>query len=154
MANSRRRGTPSEHRQPASAWSGPSAASLVDDACRSIVQGKQASRELNRWVGTVDVSETEFRLLWQLERAGDSEPLEVAALDQVALAERLAVSPAQVSGLVERLAASEYIASHPLPADRRRQLWRITLAGKLLLSTVLQQVQTHVSAPTIAKEVA
>lgn len=130
------------------------AVSRIDAACRSIVDGKLAARDLANWVSALDVSETEFRLLWILQRASASPAVNASCLDQAALADQLAVSPAQVSGLVERLAATGYIEPHRLPSDRRRQLWQITLAGKLLLSNVMVQVDANAVYRTPAKEVA
>jgi DNA-binding MarR family transcriptional regulator len=56
------------------------------------------------------------------------------------LASRLAVSPAQVSGAVERLQAIGLVDGASDAADRRRQLWRLAPSGRALIYAVLAQV--------------
>jgi DNA-binding MarR family transcriptional regulator len=116
----------------------------IDAACRLAVAGKLALRDLAAWVRGYGVSECEFRLLWLLfpdEREGATRG---CVLDQGELADRLAVSAAQVSGVVERLQASELIDRVRDGADRRRQLWRLAHAGEALVLDVVASVQTHV----------
>jgi DNA-binding MarR family transcriptional regulator len=112
---------------------GTSATVRIDDACRRIAAGRLAARELSGWTLDAGVSEAEFRLLWILFR--DS-----SAPDQAALAARLAVSPAQISGAVERLRTSSLIELSVDPGDRRRQLWRLAPAGAALVHQVLVRV--------------
>jgi len=114
----------------------------VDQACRRVADGRLAARELAAWVAGAGVSEAEFRLLWTLFH-GD------LSLNQAELASRLAVSPAQVSGAVERMQASGLIDGASDAADRRRQLWRLAPAGSRLIRAVLAQV-----AAAAAKEAA
>ena len=54
-------------------------------------------------------------------------------LDQADLAEQLVVSPAQVSGAVERLRSLGLLERVDSQRDRRRQLWQVTGAGDALL---------------------
>jgi DNA-binding MarR family transcriptional regulator len=134
------RGTPSKSRSKQGARR-EGIVAKVDAACRLVASGRRAARELAAWMGDLAVTEPEFRLLWLLER------LEAAtagpdALDQASLADRLAVSPAQMSGLVERLSASGMIEPQPQAADRRRQLWSISLAGKSLIGNVIARLET------------
>ncbi|MFI4877181.1 MAG: MarR family winged helix-turn-helix transcriptional regulator [Blastopirellula sp. JB062] len=68
------------------------------------------------------LSENEFLVL--AAYADDQDPP-----SQRELAERLAVSPAQISALVERLRQREWIDSQRDPHDRRRQRWSLTTAG-------------------------
>jgi DNA-binding MarR family transcriptional regulator len=92
-----------------------------------------AARELAAWVVGAGVSEAEFRLLWTLFHGGLS-------LNQAELASRLAVSPAQISGAVERLQAIGLLDGASDAADRRRQLWRLVPAGVALIHSILAQV--------------
>ena len=45
----------------------------------------------------------------------------------------IGVSPAQMSGMVERLRARGLVAMHRPAMDRRRQVWRTTAGGQALL---------------------
>lgn len=121
------------------AASGSLSAERIDAACRLAAEGKLASRRIAAWLNGSAINEPEFRLLWLL--AGGSQP-EVAAtsLDQADLAERLAVSPAQVSGAVERLRTLGLLERIQHERDRRRQLWQVTLAGGELLRRIVNQV--------------
>jgi DNA-binding MarR family transcriptional regulator len=114
----------------------------VDRACRLAVAGKLALREIANWVEGVGVSETEFRLLWLLYQHALDEASKSTALDQADLAERLAVSAAQVSGVIERLRQCELVNRVPDGNDRRRQLWRLATAGE----TLVLRVVTHVAS--------
>ena len=87
-------------RGPVRAASEQSSAERIDDACRRAIAGKLAVRDIGSWLQGDTVSEPEFRLLWMLSRqAGGTRD----SLDQAEMAERLVVSPAQVSGAVDRL---------------------------------------------------
>ena len=122
------------------------AVTRIEAACRQAVAGKLAVRELARWVDGFGVSETEFRLLWQLFLAAESPSYRPGALfDQAELAVRLAVSPAQVSGVVERLRSLALLERDAQPGDRRRQLWRLAPAGRTLVLAVVAAVDTPAS---------
>jgi len=113
----------------------------IDAACRLAVAAKLALRDLAAWVRGLPVSETEFRLLWllfQRERAGKAHE---RALDQMELAAQLAISPAQISGVVEHLQTCELIDRVRDGADRRRQLWRLAQPGEALVLDVVASVQ-------------
>lgn len=120
----------------------------VDAACRLIASGKLAARELAAWVGGLGVSDSEFRLLWLLQHGAREAGADGAWLDQAALAEQLVISPAQVSGIVERLSVAELIEHQRRPTDRRRQLWRISMAGQLLVSNVIARVDAQAANST------
>ena len=135
------------------------AVAQVDAACRRVVAGKLATKELAGWVRELGVSESEFRLLWQLEFDGggaahDTGTRSETLPDQAMLAEQLALSPAQMSGLVERLSAAGFIEPEQSPRDRRRQAWRIALAGRLLVSNVVARVEPPHSTAASAQEAA
>jgi DNA-binding MarR family transcriptional regulator len=139
----------------------------VAAACQQVHAGKLAARQLADWVAGRGVNEADFRLLWQLfaaaetaltsaakagRGAGDDAALEPAILDQATIAERLAASPASVSGTVERLCGVGLISSIAAPgADRRRQCWQLTFAGRELVLAVLASVTAvAASAPATA----
>jgi DNA-binding MarR family transcriptional regulator len=124
-------------------------------ACQHVHAGKLAARQLAAWVAGRGVTEAEFRLLWQLFAAAETAvasaarvgqgvagdaPLEPAILDQATIAERLAASPAHVSGAVERLSGAGFISPIAATADRRRQCWQLTFAGRALVLAVLASV--------------
>jgi DNA-binding MarR family transcriptional regulator len=131
----------------------------VDAACRQVVAGKLAMRELTSWVCELGVTESEFRLLWRLEfgvvGASDAGTSRHERLpDQAQLAEQLALSPAQLSGMVERLSAAGLIAPELTPRDRRRQAWRMAPAGRQLISKVVARVAPPRVPAVTAKEAA
>lgn len=53
------------------------------------------------------------------------------------LAQRLLISPAHVSGLVEQLRRKKLVRGHRDAADRRRQLWRATESGRATVQAIL-----------------
>lgn len=135
------------------------AVAQVDAACRRVVAGKLATKELAGWVRELGVTESEFRLLWQLEFSASGDAVEAGSRhesppDQAMLAERLALSPAQLSGLVERLGATGLIEPERCSRDRRRQTWRISLAGRLLVGNVVARVGLSHSTAATAQEAA
>jgi DNA-binding MarR family transcriptional regulator len=143
----KRRAMSNSSKHPRVRRAGDGAVARIEVACRQAVAGKLAARALARWVDGFGVSETEFRLLWQLFVAAESPELRPCTLfDQAELAVRLAASPAQVSGVVERLRSLTLIERDAQPGDRRRQLWRIAPAGRTLVLAVVAAVgsQPHV----------
>jgi DNA-binding MarR family transcriptional regulator len=118
-----------------------SAVARIDEACRRAVLGKLAVRDIAGWVAAFAISESEFRVLWRLHAADGAECSKRPAddLDQAALAAHLAVSPAQVSTVVDRLRHAGHIAAAPAD-DRRRQVWRLTPSGRELLQNIVAAV--------------
>lgn len=104
---------------------------LVDRACRTVIEGRRAARAMAPWCRRFGLSEPGFQVLWCL-RAMCGE-----GLDQSTLAGRLALSPAQVSTMVERLRAQRLIAQRHVPGDRRRRLWQLSSGGHALLQQLL-----------------
>jgi DNA-binding MarR family transcriptional regulator len=119
--------------------SGAASIARIDAACRCTAAGKLAARDIAAWLRGFQVTEPEFRLLWLLSQSGDRRPGN-AALDQAELAELLVVSPAQVSGAVERLRSLGMLDRTTDQRDRRRQLWRLADGGRQLLSDVVASV--------------
>ncbi len=80
------------------------------------------------------VSEPVFMVLW----ASAESTLE--GLSQSQLAASLGLSPAHVSGLVEQLRQKGWLEGHRSAPDRRRQVWRLTPAGRAILEGLLQDM--------------
>ena len=68
------------------------------------------------------LTDTELQLLYRCASSTDG-------IAQRQLADALAISAAQVSGLVESLRRRGLLAGHRPAADRRRQLWKLTAHG-------------------------
>ena len=88
-----------------------------------------ASRHLRRRLADVaaelGLSDTELLVVWLCSGGGRV---------QVDLAGAIGISPAQMSGMVERLRSRGLVAMHRQAMDRRRQVWRASAAGQVLLS--------------------
>ena len=61
------------------------------------------------------------------------------------MAREMAVSPAQVSGLVEQLRRKGLLEGRRSETDRRRQLWRLTTDGQATLDAMLADLD-HATA--------
>ncbi|MEM9656950.1 MAG: MarR family transcriptional regulator [Planctomycetota bacterium] len=123
---------------------------LVDSACCLVAAGKRTAQQVAAWGAPVNLNETEFRLLWRLSRDAndcapssgvDAEP----GLTQRALAEALAVSPAQLCASVAQLAERGLVDCRRSRRDRRRQLCTTTAAGRRLIAAAVGRL---VSRPT------
>ncbi len=108
----------------------PAITQQMDDACSRIASGRAAAWDLTALVERFGLKEIDFRLLWAL-LTGDIQ------LDQTQLAKFLGCSPAQVSGIVERLRSRGIISGQVAGGDRRRQVWRITPQGRALLEKIV-----------------
>lgn len=122
------------HRQVEPADSGlPLCDTPASSVLRLVHWTSAASRHLRRRLAeiadTVSLSDTELLAVWLCDRGGRV---------QVELAAALGVSPAQMSGLVERLRSRGLVAMHRLAGDRRRQVWRTTAAGQVLLASAAE----------------
>jgi DNA-binding MarR family transcriptional regulator len=103
----------------------------VELAQRVLVCARMLRNELGQQAGRWQLSEPEFSLLWVCCKAP---PL---GFSQNELADKLAVSAAQISGLVEQLRGAGLLQGRRAATDRRRQLWRLTDAGETTLRTIL-----------------
>jgi DNA-binding MarR family transcriptional regulator len=94
-----------------------------------------ASRHLRRQIAeataALDLSDTELIVVWLCSGGGRV---------QIDLASATGISPAQMSGLVERLRSRGLVAMHRLARDRRRQMWRATAEGQALLKSAAQHL--------------
>jgi DNA-binding MarR family transcriptional regulator len=123
------------------------AAARIERACRLTIAGKLALRDIAGWTAHAGVNETEFRLLWLLIQKSQSQNADRRACDQAELAHELAVSPAQVSGVIERLRQRELVERVLGVGDRRRQLWRLAPSGEQLVRAVVASVATTETRP-------
>ena len=80
------------------------------------------------------LAESQFSTLWICRKAPR------IGLSQQDVAAALAVSPAAVSGLVEQLRRRGLLEGWRAESDRRRQLWRLTPAGRDVLDAVLSDL--------------
>ena len=115
-----------EPKDPAARW--------IELAERTLVCGRMFRDGLARQAGRRQLSAAEFSILWACRRAPP------AGLGQNELAANLAVSAAQVSGLVEQLRRKGFLQGHRAEYDRRCQLWRVTPAGRAKLQAALAGV--------------
>ena len=93
--------------------------------------GRMLRSRLTERANSAGLREVEFSILWACEYGPAS------GIAQSELAAGLAVSPAHVSGLVEQLRRKGLLEARRAPADRRRQLWRLTPSGKATLESAL-----------------
>ena len=96
------------------------------------VCGRSLRQAMAQQTKTRALSETQFALLWACHQG----PLD--GVSQIKLAKQLAISPAQVSGLVEQLRKQGLLARHRAEHDRRVQLWQLTPVGGALIQAILQ----------------
>jgi DNA-binding MarR family transcriptional regulator len=98
---------------------------------------RAARRQLAEQVAGSELSEQEFLVLWL---CGDDAAL--THRGQGELAEVVGVSPAQMSGLVDRLRRRNLLQFERLGRDRRRQVWQLTAEGQTLLAEICCHLAT------------
>ena len=103
----------------------------IECTCRTVVDGRHAARVLAEWTQRFELGEAEFQVLWCLRSAANE------GLDQTTLARKLAISPAQVSAIVERAGARDWIDQQSAASDRRRRLWQLSASGRSLLEQMI-----------------
>jgi DNA-binding MarR family transcriptional regulator len=108
-----------------------SVARWIDLAQQIVVCGRILRDGLKRHLGRWELSEPEFSLLWACSAAAGP------GMCQNELAGRLAVSPPQVSGLVEQLRRKGLLEGRRADDDRRRQLWQLTPAGQQIIDSAI-----------------
>jgi DNA-binding MarR family transcriptional regulator len=106
-------------------------------ACQMVVAGRRAARALADWARRFELSESEFLVLWCVADAA------AEGVDQITIAQLLALSPAQVSATVERLRVVGYIVQQAVPGDRRRHLWRLSEAGRNRSTAMLRDARVR-----------
>lgn len=101
--------------------------------------GRHLRRALTEHVSRFDLSDTEFLLLWSCGQTVNH------GIAQNELAQIVGVSPAQLSGLIDRLSARQLVAAKRCREDRRRQLVKLTPAGRETLNQALAGLDTLAS---------
>jgi DNA-binding MarR family transcriptional regulator len=122
----------------------------ADALLRLVHWASHASRHLRRRLaevaGCFDLSDTELLVLWVSTGGGRV---------QVELASELGMSPAQTSGMVERLHRRGLITIRRQAVDRRRQVCETTAEGLELLNRVaadLNQLSQRITGELTASE--
>ena len=92
------------------------------------------------FVGT-DLTVPRTHLLWELHRLGPS--------TQTTLATALKVSPRNVTGLVDALEASGYVARTPHPKDRRASVVTLTDRGSQTMAR-MEHERSQIAAELVA----
>jgi DNA-binding MarR family transcriptional regulator len=104
----------------------------VGQICQAAIDGRRAVRILAQFSEPLQLSESEFQILWCLSS------LAAPGVDQTTLATRLALSAPQVSACVEKLRVRGLIVHGEGGGDRRRHLWRLSAVGLEVLHRVVQ----------------
>lgn len=94
---------------------------------------RQLRRKLADVASTCELSDSELLVIWLCHGAGHV---------QVDLAAAIGVSPAQMSGLVDRLGQRGLVAMNRSIRDRRRQVCKTAPAGEALLGRVAAPLAT------------
>jgi DNA-binding MarR family transcriptional regulator len=89
--------------------------------------GRQLRKALAELAAPHQLSDTEVLILWACCDASS------VGLGQHELATLVGISPAQLSGLVDRLSAQDLLIGRRPAHDRRRQYWRLTANGQRLM---------------------
>ncbi len=97
--------------------------------------GRALRASVGRFCDARGMSELHLMVLWQCARSGPD------GVNQRTLAELFAVSPAQISALVEQMRREGFIAAHRPPHDRRLQNWHLAAEGLAVLELVASDLQ-------------
>lgn len=96
---------------------------------------RQLRRLLNEGIHDSRINDTALLVLWFCAGADD------AGVPQREMAAAADVSPAQISGLLERLRQAGWLVSKRLEGDRRQQVWQLTPAGQRVYSELCQALE-------------
>ena len=87
--------------------------------------GELFQKDMARAFEGTPLTPARTRLLWELQHGGPS--------TQHALAERLEVSPRNITGLVDALEAGGYVTRSPHPSDRRATIVSLAASARDLM---------------------
>ena len=118
------------------------AATQIEATCQLIAAGRLAAHQLALHAKAYGLSEAEFRLLWLLRNSSHTTKAD-NLLDQKSLSDRLGLSPAQVSAVVERLRKKNLIEGFASLTDRRRQVWQLSAEGTVLVEKSISTFSTN-----------
>jgi DNA-binding MarR family transcriptional regulator len=118
-----------EHRPPGGTVPlAPAEGLLLELVRQTSSAGRALRRLLADEAAAEGLNDAELLVIWLC--AGGNSP----GVVQGDLAAAIGVSPALMSGTVERLRSRELIARHRSPIDRRRQVWQTTGLGQACLA--------------------
>jgi DNA-binding MarR family transcriptional regulator len=103
----------------------------IEFAERVLICARRIRTRLAAEASRHGLSEPEIEMLWACANATSS------GRSQSELAEELAVSPAHVSSVVERLRRVGLLQCSMVQGDRRLRLWRLTPAGQAIWQALL-----------------
>lgn len=98
-------------------------------------------RDLERAFAGTTLSTSRMHVLWVLQHEG--------AVTQQTLAERLEVTPRNISGLVDALEETGFVRRGPHPTDRRAHLVELTHDGAALMERTVRE-HAELSADLLA----
>ena len=98
---------------------------------------RQLRRQLAEAAAAFELTDNELLVIWLCRGNGRV---------QVELASAIGVSPAQMSGVVERLGTRGLVAMHRPSVDRRRQVWQTSPSGQSLLNAVAPRLDALADA--------
>ena len=107
---------------------------LVRLAQAATACGRQLRRALQGQTRELGLSDTDLMVLWSCGCCADR------GVAQNHLVEEIGLSPAQTSGLLDRLKQRGLVASRRPAQDRRRQFWRLEPSGRELLCEALVRI--------------
>jgi DNA-binding MarR family transcriptional regulator len=110
----------------------PDAQRLLELVLHLSATSRALRRRLAALAARVDLTEHELLAIWLCASAGRA---------QGELAATLGISPAQMSGLVERLRARGLVEREWLTHDRRRHVWRTSAGGREVLASAVPPLQ-------------
>jgi DNA-binding MarR family transcriptional regulator len=124
-----------EHRLPGGVASlAPDAGLLLELVRQTSSAGRALRRLLADEAASEGLNDAELLVIWLC--AGGNSP----GVVQGELAAAIGVSPALMSGTVERLRSRELITRHRSPIDRRRQVWQTTIRGHACLARLRERL--------------
>ena len=103
----------------------------IEYAEQVLVCARRVRVRLSALAGRHGLSEAEIEMLWACAKAPPD------GRSQNKLAGDLAVSPAHVSGVVERLRCAGLMQCSMVEGDRRLRLWQLTPAGQAIWQMLL-----------------
>ena len=88
-------------------------------------------KDMARAFDGTPLTSARIRVLWELQHAGPS--------TQHVLAERLEVSPRNITGLVDALEAGGYVTRSPHPTDRRATIVSLTASAQRMMGEMQRE---------------
>jgi len=98
-------------------------AEWIERAEWMLVESRRVRKLLEAYAARHGLSEPELAVLWSCTKSPPG------GRPQCELAEELALSPAHISGLIERLHQAGFLQSMADGDDRRRRVWELAPAG-------------------------